>query len=83
MNAPKIKKFLRKFNDVHDRYNYADHMVHKKSITKDKKDFYEEEMTYLEDQCYNIGNKIKELKPSQYMLNKYVELQDILETWTY
>lgn len=78
MSASKINKLTKDYFEHYENAEYASFMVGK-SKGKKKAEFEEEE-SYEEMICHDIANKISELNPSKYMLNKHPELQDILET---
>ena len=78
MSASKIKKLIK---DYFVHYENAEYACFMSSKSKGKKKLeYEQEESREEYICDDIANKILKLNPSKYMLNKHIELQDILET---
>ena len=77
MSASKIKKLIREYFDAYQNANYALHMFYK-TKGKKKKEEFEEEADYYEQQYISIAKDIKAENPSKYMLNKYPEIEDIL-----
>ena len=78
MSASKINKLRVEHQSYYESAEYAGYMAGK-SKGKKRNEFEDEENHYLEI-CDDIAGKILKLKPSKYMLNKYPELQDILES---
>ena len=79
MDGRKIKKLIDLFNDIHDTSDHAEHMACKEGITKADKEYWEEQADLAEQYLYGYAGEIKKLNPSGYMLNKYPELEYILE----
>ena len=79
MSAKKIKELIRKFNDVHHENDYAGFMVTNKDLPKKEQEEWEMEEDHTELELYYIAGEIKKLNPSKYMMEKYSELEYILE----
>ena len=77
-NFKKIKELIINYESAYNDYGYAGYMIDK--VNGKKKQQYEEDMDFAEGVMDDIAEQIKELNPSKYMLNKYPEIQDILET---
>lgn len=78
MSASKIKKLVKEYYKYYEDEQYASFMI-SKSKGKKKNDF-QQDADFAESLCTDVANQIMKLSPSKYMLNKYPELQDILET---
>ncbi len=73
-----IRKLIIDFNFSYNEAEYAAFMAGK-AKTKKEREMWEEEESNEDDNCFFIAEEIKKLKPSKYMINKHVDLQDILE----
>jgi aspartyl/asparaginyl beta-hydroxylase (cupin superfamily) len=77
-NAEEIKLLMGKFNDAHINSDHAEYMSMRKDLSKEEKEEWEDEAHYAESELHTIAEKIKALNPSQYMMEKYTELDYIL-----
>jgi len=78
MSAKEIKLLIGKFNDAHENSDYAEFMSRKECLSKQEREEWEEDADMSENELYYLAEKIKELKPSKYMMEKYSELDYIL-----
>lgn len=69
---------MKQYEKANEDYQYACYMK-SKSKGKLKKEFEADE-DYAEYVMDSLAVKIKKLNPSKYILNKYPELQDIIES---
>lgn len=77
-NYKKITSLINEFNDVHQRSDHADYMLSKKDISQEERDEYEDEADMYLCELSDVAGKIKQLKPSKYMMEKYLELDYIM-----
>lgn len=78
MSASKIKKLISEFNYEHDENSYAEIRMFEKGISEEDKQEWEHLADLSEYRMFDIAEKIKKLKPSKYMMEKYSELDYIL-----
>tara|TARA_R110000772_G_scaffold208171_3_gene318661 strand:+ start:1366 stop:1614 length:249 start_codon:yes stop_codon:yes gene_type:complete len=79
MSASKIKDLIERFNWVYDELGYVECHINK--VDKDSQEYEDmvDEINLAEDELYYLADEMKKLKPSQYMINKYPQILDILE----